>query len=70
MGWRVFKMINYWLINNPSVPFFLVTNLTSNIIIALINGFAWSAIYGVIGYFIDKYRKHKQNPNKAFKRVA
>lgn len=59
-------------IQSELIPSGVVTNLSSNIIIAIINGFAWGAIYGVIGYFIDKYRKHKQNPNpnKALKRDA
>lgn len=48
------------------IPSGIVTTTSSNIIIAAINGFSWGAIYGVIGYFIDKYRKHRQNPNKSF----
>jgi len=47
------------------IPSGVVTKGSSNIIIALINGVAWGAIYGVMGYFIDKYRKHRQNPNKS-----
>jgi predicted enzyme related to lactoylglutathione lyase len=52
------------------IPPGIVTTTSSNIIIAVINAFAWGTIYGVIGYFIDKYRKHRQNPNKALVRDA
>ncbi len=47
------------------IPIGVVTTGSSNVIIAIINGFAWGAIYGVLGYFIDKYRNNKLNPNKS-----
>jgi len=50
------------------VPSHTVTTVSHNTIIAVINGFAWATIYGVIGYLIDKYHKNRQNPNKALKR--
>ena len=50
------------------IPSGVVTTESSNIIITIINGFVWGTIYGVLGYFIDKYRNIRQNPNKALKR--
>ena len=46
------------------IPSGIVTTTSSNIIIAVINGFSWGAIYGLIGYFFHKYRRHRKNPNK------
>ena len=50
------------------IPPGVVTGNSSRVIIALINAFIWGAAYGAIGYLVDKYRKHRQNPNKALKR--
>lgn len=44
------------------IPSGVVTTESGNVIIAIINGFVWSAIYGVLGYFIDKYRNTRKNP--------
>ena len=41
------------------IPSGIVTGLSSNIILAVINGFFWGIIYGFIGYLIDKYRNAK-----------
>lgn len=49
------------------IPKGVVTTTSSNIIIAVVNGFSWGAIYGAIGYLIDIYRKNKRNPNNSFK---
>lgn len=52
------------------IPSGVVTTESGNVIIAIINGFAWGAIYGILGYFIDKYRNTKQNPNNSNQRVS
>ena len=52
------------------IPSGAVTKGSSNTIIALINGLAWGAIYGVIGFLIDKYRKHRQNSSKSLNQTG
>ncbi len=47
-----------------AVPAGVVTDTNSDVIIAIINGFLWAAIYGVFGYIIDKYRNYRESPNK------
>jgi len=48
-----------------AIPSGVVATGSSTVIIAIINCFVWGAIYGALGFFIDKYRNIKQNPNKS-----
>ncbi len=45
------------------IPAGVVTTASSNGIIALVNGLIWGAVYGAIGYIIDRYLKCRKKPN-------